>query len=95
MRRYALYRVPVLVFYVSVKATQQSQGQGLTWKGGVDREARHTCNFILSSIAVIGPVAGFVQWNELHRTLAEKIFAVNQLLDWMETERHIGREGQK
>lgn len=63
-----------------------------TWKGGVDRQAGQARDFILSSRAVVLPVAGLLQGYEPHRALAEEIFAVDQLLDCGEKKRERSRQ---
>lgn len=71
-------------FPSSFTLCQQSEtesGLCFTWKGSVDHEAWQTCNFILSSSAVIRPITGLVYGDELDRTLAEEIFADNQFLN--------------
>lgn len=52
-----------------------------TWEGGVDLLSRQARELILPAGAVVLPVAGLLQRYEPHRSLAEEILAVDQLLD--------------
>lgn len=74
-----------------VWACADNEGSVFTWKGGVDLHARQARELILSPRAVVLPVAGLLQRDEPHRSLAEEILAVDQLLDCGGKE----REGQR
>lgn len=76
-----LFQALFLCLCVMRKCERETGVCFFTRKGSVDRKARHTSYFVLSSGTVMFPVTGFVYRDELHRVLAEEVFAVNQLLN--------------
>lgn len=71
-------------------ACADKESSVFTGKGRVDLHAGQARELILSPGTVVLPVAGLLERDEPHRSLAEEILAVDQLLDCGGKEREAG-----